>query len=46
MMTKCAYHIGVTVTLNLTTDLVSRNCIETGAYLLYILRDRNSKFGV
>ena len=33
-----AYHNGVTVTLNLTSDLVSRNCIESGAYLLYSLR--------
>ena len=23
------------MTLNLTSDLVSRNCIESGAYLLY-----------
>ena len=29
------YHNWVTVTLNLTSDLVSRNCIESGAYLLY-----------
>ena len=28
----------VTVILNLTSDLVSRNCIESGAYLLYSLR--------
>ena len=28
----------VTVTLNLTSDIVSRNCIESGAYLLYYLR--------
>ena len=27
-----AYHNWVTVTLNLTSDLVSRNCIESGAY--------------
>ena len=33
-----AYHNWVTVTLNLTSDLVSRNCIESGAYLLYSLR--------
>ena len=26
------------VTVNLTSDLVSRNCIESGAYLLYSLR--------
>ena len=32
------YHNWVTVTLNLTYDLVSRNCIESGAYLLYSLR--------
>ena len=32
------YHNWVTVTLNLTSDLVSRNCIESGAYLLYSLR--------
>ena len=32
-----AYHNWVTVTLNLTSDLVSRNCIESGAYLLYSL---------
>ena len=39
------YHNWVTVTLNLTSDLVSGNCIVPGAYS-YILRDRNSKFGV
>ena len=33
-----AYHNWVTVTLNLTSDLVSRNCIESGAYLLYSFR--------
>ena len=33
-----AYHNWVTVTLNLTSDLVSRNCIESDAYLLYYLR--------
>ena len=33
-----AYHFQVTVTLNLTSDLVSRNCIESGAYILYSLR--------
>ena len=33
-----AYHNWVTLTLNLTSDLVSRNCIESGAYLLYSLR--------
>ena len=33
-----AYDNWVTVTLNLTSDLVSRNCIESGAYLLYSLR--------
>ena len=32
------YHNKVTVTLNLTSDLVSRNCIESGAYLLYSMR--------
>ena len=32
------YHNWVTVTLNLTSDLVSRNCIVSGAYLLYSLR--------
>ena len=32
------YHNWVTVTLNLTSDLVSRNFIESGAYLLYSLR--------
>ena len=26
------------MTLNLTSDLVSKNCIESGAYLLYSLR--------
>ena len=26
------------LTLDLTSDLVSRNCIESGAYLLYYLR--------
>ena len=29
------YHNWVTVTINLTSDLVSRNCNESGAYLLY-----------
>ena len=33
-----AYHNWVTGTLNLTSDLVSRNCIESGAYLLYSFR--------
>ena len=33
-----AYHNWVTVTLNLTSDLVSRNSIESGAYLLYSMR--------
>ena len=33
-----AYHYWVTMTLNLTSDLVSRNCIEPGAYLLFSLR--------
>ena len=37
-MTKYPYHNWVTVTLNLTSDLVSRNCIKSGAYLLYSLR--------
>ena len=32
------YHNWVTVTLSLTSDLVSRNCIESGAYLLYYFR--------
>ena len=32
-----AYHPLVTVTLTLTSDLVSRNCIDSGAYLLYFL---------
>ena len=32
------YHNWVTVTLNLTSDLVSSNCIEFGAYLLYSFR--------
>ena len=39
------YHNWVTVTLNLTSDLVSRNWIESDAYS-YIPGDRNSKFGV
>ena len=30
-----AYHNRVTVTLNLTSDLVSRNCIESGAYAFF-----------
>ena len=29
------YHNWVTVTLNLTSDLVSRNCIESGAYPIF-----------
>ena len=29
--------IWVTLTLNLTSDLVFRNCIESGAYILYSL---------
>ena len=33
-----AYHNWVTVTLSLTSDLISTNCIESGAYLLYSLR--------
>ena len=33
-----AYHPWVPVTLTLTSDLVSRNCFESGAYLLYSLR--------
>ena len=33
-----SYHNTITVTLNLTSDIVSRNCIESGAYLLYSLR--------
>ena len=32
------YHNWVTVILNLTSDLVSRNYIESGAYLLYSFR--------
>ena len=28
-------HLEVPVTLTLTSDLVSRNCFESGAYLLY-----------
>ena len=32
------YHNWVTVTLNSISDLVSRNCIESGAYLQYSLR--------
>ena len=32
------YHNWVTVTLNLTSDLVSRDSIKSGAYLLYPLR--------
>ena len=36
-MTKCRHNC-VTVTLNLTSDLVSRKCIESGAYFLYSLR--------
>ena len=40
-----AYHNWVTVTLNLTPDLVSRNCIESGAYpILYEIGIQ--KFGV
>ena len=37
-MGSVAYHNWVTVTLNLTSDLISRNCIESGAYLLYSFR--------
>ena len=33
-----AYHNLVTVTLNLTSDLISRNYIVSGAYLLYSFR--------
>ena len=33
-----AYHNWVTVTLNLTSDLISRNYIVSGAYLLYSFR--------
>ena len=29
------YHNWVTVTLNLTSDLVSRSCIESGAYPIF-----------
>ena len=32
------YDDWVTVTLTMTSDLVSRDCIEYGAYLLYYLR--------
>ena len=28
-----AYHNWITVTLNLASDLVTRNCIESGEYL-------------
>ena len=31
----CTYNNWVTVTLNLTSDLVSRNCIESGAYPIF-----------
>ena len=38
----CCLHLGKTVSRtilgSLTSDLVSRNCIESGAYLLYSLR--------
>ena len=37
-ITKVAYHNWVTVTLNLTSVLIFRNYIESGAYLLYSLR--------
>ena len=37
-MVNVAYHNWVNVILNLTSDLVSRNCIESGACLLYSLR--------
>ena len=33
-----AYHNWVTVNLNLTSDRISRNCIVSGAYLLYSFR--------
>ena len=36
-MGECQSYYGVTVTL--TSDLVSRSCIESGAYLLYSLRE-------
>ena len=37
------YHNLVTVTLNLTSDLVSRNCIESGAiFLLFEIGIQNS----
>ena len=37
------YHNWVTVTLNLTSDLVFRNCIESGAYLLYYLMKESQR---
>ena len=40
-----AYYPWVTVTWTLTSDLVYRIGIESGAYLLYSL-SRNSKLGV
>ena len=39
------YHNWVSVTLNLTSDLVSRNSLSL-VHISYILRERNSKFGV
>ena len=35
---RVAHHPSVPVALTLTSDLVSRNCFESGAYLLYSLR--------
>ena len=40
------YQNWVTVTLNLTSDLVFRNCIESGAYLLYYLMEESQILGV
>ena len=40
-----AYHNWVTVTLNLTSDLVSRFSLRL-VHISYTLSDRNSKFGV
>ena len=37
-MTKCRVPLLSTVTLTLTSDLASRNCIGSGAYLLHSLR--------
>ena len=40
------YQNWVTVTLNLTSDLVFRNCIESDAYLLYYLMEESQILGV